>query len=248
MHHASRLLLAVLFVLATVAATGLAADAPRRARFIERLEAGQPQAIVVYGTSLTAGGAWVPQIRDWLDARYPGLATVVNGGNSGKASKTGLANLQDKVLARNPDAVFIEFATNDAFTAYKPGDPDRGISVDDAKANLNTMIDRILAQHPDGEIILQTMNPAWDAPNGNGSASKRPKLAEYFQAYRDVAKQRGLLLIDHEPAWQRLQRDDREAFERYIPDGVHPNAEGYAAVVTPVITRALLGEPSAAGE
>jgi lysophospholipase L1-like esterase len=202
---------------------------------VDRLEAGQHQTVVVYGTSLTAGGAWVSQLSSSLNAAYPGQLTWVNSGQSGKASNTGVANLSSAVLAKNPDAVFIEFGMNDAFTAYEPSDVDYDITPAESKANLNAMIDAILAQNPNAQVILQTMNPSWDAPNGNGSATKRPQLAQYYQGYREVAADRGLLLIDHNAAWVKLQQNAPTQFHAYVADGTHPNAAGYAQFVTPAI-------------
>ena len=206
---------------------------------IERLEAGQDQTVVVYGTSLTAGGAWVSQLSTSLNESYTGQLTWVNSGLSGKASNSGVANLAEEVLAESPDAVFIEFAMNDAFTAYEPGDIDLGITPAQSQANLNSMIDSILGQNPDCEIILQTMNPAWDAPNGNQSGSKRPNLATYYQGYRDVAQTRGLAIVDNNTIWEKLRSNQLSAFNSYVSDGVHPNAAGYAHLVTPALRHVL---------
>lgn len=86
---------------------------------------------------------------------------------------------------------------NDAFL-YSDGTPE--ISVAQARTNLIMMIDGIRAQNPRAEIILQTMNPAWNSPVGaNESATLRPNLPAYYQMYRDVAAERGLFLIDHFP-------------------------------------------------
>lgn len=208
---------------------GAAAD------LIDRLEAGEQQTVVVYGTSLTAGGAWVSQLSSALNAAYPGQLTWVNSGQSGKASNTGVAKLASTVLAKQPDAVFIEFGMNDAFTAYEPDEIDYDITPAESKANLNAMIDAILAQNPDTQVVLQTMNPSWNAPNGNGSAAKRPHLAEYYQGYRDVAADRGCLLIDHNAVWTKLQQNTPAQFQSYVPDGTHPSAAGYAQLVTPAI-------------
>eukprot|EP01045_Picozoa_sp_COSAG04_P019339 COSAG04_NODE_1870_length_5345_cov_9.554878_2_plen_90_part_00 len=40
--------------------------------WVERLAAGEAQRILTYGTSLTAGGAWVEQLEGELQRRYPG--------------------------------------------------------------------------------------------------------------------------------------------------------------------------------
>src|SRR5690606_33469017 len=108
---------------------------------------GENQSVVIYGTSLTAGGAWGSQVRSFLDTQYPGQVTWVNSGLSGKASNSGVANLNDRVLAHQPDAVFIEFGMNDAFTDYAVGDIDRGIALSQARSNLESMIASIQSQN-----------------------------------------------------------------------------------------------------
>ena len=40
--------------------------------WVGRLAAGEAQRILTYGTSLTAGGAWVEQLEGELQRRYPG--------------------------------------------------------------------------------------------------------------------------------------------------------------------------------
>ena len=204
------------------------------------LAAGRARKIVVYGTSLTAGGPWVGQMQSWLAGNYLGAAAIVNSGLSGKNSAEGVAQLSTKVLAFQPDTVFIEFAVNDAFL-YSDGTPQ--LSVAQARANLLTMIDAIQAPNPRVEIILQTMNPVWNSPTGsNASATLRPNLPAYYQMYRDVAAERGLLLIDHYPNWVALQTDAPATFQSDVPDGVHPVAVATQAILMPLLQRRLIGD------
>jgi acyl-CoA thioesterase-1 len=194
---------------------------------------------VVYGTSLTAGGAWVNQLQAWIETLFPGRLTLINSGQNSRASNTGLAHLQPLVLAHSPDIVLIEFAVNDAYRDYGPKDGDRDISLEKSRSNLNAMIDRILAANPQADIVLQTMNSAWDAPSNYRAAILRPQLAEYYQGYREVARQRGLLLIDHHVHWCELQGRQRALFESYIPDGIHPEATGCEAIILPELKARL---------
>ena len=212
----------------------------RGSGLLRELAAGRPRKVVVYGTSLTAGGPWVGQMQTWIAGNYSGPMTVVNSGLSGKNSAEGVAQLSVKVLAHNPDAVFIEFAVNDAFL-YSDGTPQ--LSVAEARANLLTMIDAIRAQNPRVEIILQTMNAVWNSPAGsNTSATLRPNLPAYYQMYRDVAAERGLLVIDHYPNWLALQAANQATFEADVPDGVHPIAAGTQLITMPTLQRRLIGD------
>ncbi len=210
-----------------------------RSRFITQLDAGRPQHVVIYGTSLSRSGAWVTQLKSALDARYPGLLTLTNGARGGQSSRWGLENVEANVIAHKPDAVFIEFAINDAVTRFD-------LSLDEVRANLDGMLERIAKASPACEIILQVMNPAVGKPEGD--PSHRRNQDAYQQVYRDAAHRRGLLLIDHSIAWNAWLAAEGEAgFKRYVPDGVHPNAEGYARFVLPTILGAL-GIPAAQSE
>jgi lysophospholipase L1-like esterase len=220
------------------------------ARFIAALRAARKVTLATMGTSLT-GGTWRwPDVmmNDWLNQEWPGQVTLFNEGVGASASSmgfngdmttSGLGKL-DAVIAHKPDVVFIEFGTNDAFLPYK-------ISIEDSKINLNAMIDRILAANPATEIILQTMNSCMDQPQPGGGrhATDRPQVAAYFEGYREVARARGLLLVDHYRNWLQIMTNDLPRFDRLVPDRIHPQAEGYQQVLLPEL-KAVLCPPSAA--
>lgn len=219
--HTSRLLPLLL-----VASLAFAEEAPK-SKFVAALAAGKPQTIVTYGTSLTAGGAWVQQLAKALDAKYPKLPKVINSGASGMWSKWGVDHLDERVISKHPDAVFIEWGINDAFLQYKT-------TVEQAREYLNNQIDRILKANPEAEIILMVMNP----PIAEHLA-RRPKILDYYQMYRDVAKERKLLLVDHYPNWQKVLDQGEAEYRKLVPDGIHPNAKGCGEVITPGILKAL---------
>lgn len=207
-----------------------------RAHFVTALEAGRPQHIVIFGTSLSKSGAWVGQLQAVLDARYPGQVTLTNGARGGQHSGWGRDHVDRNVIAHRPDVVFIEFAINDAVTRFD-------LSLAAVRANLDFILDRITSELPDCEIIIQVMNPAIGIPPGH--RSHRRDQNAYQQIYRDAAHERGLLLIDHTSSWNALLETEGETgFCRFVPDGVHPRPEGYARFVTPKILR-LIGLPSA---
>ncbi len=226
-------------VLGTLAAAALAGAAPCRAgagsELVTRLESHRKQVIVAYGTSLTANGAWVAQLGDVLQTRFPGLATVINSGGSGMWSEWGVRNLDTRVIQKRPDAVFIEFGINDSVERFH-------CSVEQSRQNLETMIARILKSNPRCEVLLMTMTPGDRYPPGH--ASHRKEIASYYEMYRAVAKARGLTLIDHYAAWKALQSKDGDLFRKYVPDSIHPTPAGCSAVITPAILAAL-GLPAA---
>lgn len=204
-----------------------------QSKLVKNLAAGKPQVLVTYGTSLTAavgGKAWVFSVDSALNKKYNGLLKTVNSAKSAMWSTWGVQHLEDSVIKKNPDAVLIEFGMNDAFTAYNT-------SVEVAKLNLNYMIDRIKLANPDCEIILQTMNIALD---GHGTA--RPNLLKYYQLYRDVAKSRHLLLIDHYPHWKALLDQGKDAYLKAMPDGLHPGVAASKSMIAPYVVARLEGE------
>ncbi len=196
-------------------------------QFMQNLKSGKKQTIITYGTSLTAGGAWVGALQNALDAKYPGLAKVVNSGEGAKCSIWGIENLQERVLSKKPDAVFIEFSVNDAYLPYK-------MTPSDCKANIDTIVSRILKENPDCEIILMVMNPMVDI-----HSERRPELEKFNDIYRATAKEKGFLLIDHYPSWLKILDADRKEFDSLVPDGAHPSPEGCQRIVTPNILKAI---------
>jgi lysophospholipase L1-like esterase len=211
-------------------ASSAAALVRDQAKFVRQLASGTPQRIVLYGTSLTANGAWVSQLQGAVEAAYPSLATWINSGGSGQASNWGVNNLQTKVIDQDPDVVFIEFSMNDAAETLN-------VSRAQAIANLTTMRNAILAAHPDCEIILQVMNPADHQPGDTFNV--RANLALYQQDYRDFAAANGLLCIDHAPAFAALYDKGSPAYRVHVPDGVHPSANGWSLFMTPVLLQAI---------
>jgi acyl-CoA thioesterase-1 len=184
---------------------------------------------VFYGTSLTRAGGWVEVIGAELRTRYPALR-IVNAAESGRNSRWGRENFATRVLAVQPTAVFFEFAINDAVARF-------ALSVVEARANLEAMLDALAAQRSQAVAVLQIMNPVIDRPPGHDG--HRPQLAICEQMWRDVARERGLLLVDHAPAWAELLARGESEFRRYVPDGLHPNSAGYAEFMLPALRAAL---------
>lgn len=219
---------ALVFLLGFLSAAFCRAE--EASRLVANLKAGKSQTVVAYGTSLTERGAWVGHLKEALDKQYPALATVINSGGSGQWSEWGVKHLDERVIDKKPDTVFIEFSINDSVARFNG-------SVEIAKSNLTNMIDRTLKANPDCEIILMTMTPGNKPPEGH--RSHRKDIATHYEMYRNVAKERGLRLIDHYPNWVDLQKNDPDSFEKYVPDSIHPTTEGCVKVVTPVILQAL---------
>ena len=83
-----------------------------------------------------------------------------------------------------------------------------------------------------------TMNP----PVGK-HLEARKKIEAYYQAYRDITRERNLMLIDHHVVWKSILEKDKPVFDYYVYDGIHPGIIGCAKVITPNIIKALYDKP-----
>ncbi|MBI9060705.1 MAG: SGNH/GDSL hydrolase family protein [Marinilabiliaceae bacterium] len=212
-------------------------ECQKQATFVQKLERGEKVRLGALGTSLTGGDTpWFDVMKEWFNKDYPAQLEYLNLGISASASsyppgESGLA-MVNEMIKFNPDVVFIEFAVNDAYEPYQ-------ISMEESRHNLEAMINSLKSSNPEVEIIVQTMNVVIDMPELDMSEStKRSALADYYGVYRQVAADMGLLLIDHYPNWQNLLRSKgRELFIQYVPDGIHPNYEGYRKIVIPELQK-----------
>jgi lysophospholipase L1-like esterase len=220
--------LVAIFCLLTATTMNSHAASASPTTVFKNLEAGKNQTVIVYGTSLTHGGAWANATKQWFDQAYPGKVKFINSGGPGQNSDWGVQNLKTKVLDHHPDLVFVEFAYNDAHEKFK-------LPVERGAANLKQIVSAISEQNPNAVIVLQTMNVGWDAPNGNRSLSARPALDLYNDNYRKIARTQGLPLLDHYVSWKKLKETDLPTFQSYIADGTHPSAKGSMAVTWPTV-------------
>ncbi|HVW98355.1 MAG TPA: SGNH/GDSL hydrolase family protein [Mucilaginibacter sp.] len=201
-----------------------------QSQLIKNLRDGKKQTLVVYGTSLSVyrgGTAWVNKLSEDLNRQFDGNLKVINAAKSAMWSTWGVQHLEDSVIAKKPDAVLMEFSMNDAFLPYHT-------SPALAQLNLNYMIDRIKIYDPHCEVILQLM----DLPV-NENAKQRPHLAAYMQMYREVAKKRGLLLIDHSHYWKKILDKGKDVYLQYVPDGIHPDERSGRELIEPYIIKQL---------
>ena len=207
---------------------------PLPEQIFKALEAGESRTVIVYGTSVSIRGEWANAVERYFNRLYPDQVAFFNTARSGMHSNWGVENLKERVLDKNPDLVFLEFAINDAATKH-------GISTEQCRLNLDTMVNALKAQNPNVEIVLQTMNPAWDSPKSAPKkyASDRSHLADYYTVYRDYAQENGLPLVDNYPVWKKIFDEEPERYQQLVPDGIHPDSEPSLEVAWPTV-KALL--------
>lgn len=170
----------------------------------------KPVRILAFGDSLTAGyglpegEGFVPQLQQALQ-KMGREVTVINGGLSGDTTAGGLSRL-DWMLAEKPEFVILELGANDML---------RGLSPDEARANLDATIKRI--KDSGAKLLLA------------GMLASRTLGADYqtrFDAiYPDLAKEHDVALypffLDGVAARPELNQQD----------GLHPTRQGVAVIV-----------------
>ena len=179
--------------------------------------------ILAFGDSLTAGfglprnQAFPAQLEAELRARGV-AATVLDGGVSGDTSAGGLARL-DWSLAADPEFAIVELGANDAL---------RGLDPAATEANLDAILVRLKQRRI--RVLLAGMR----AP---------PNLGEDYGArfngiYARLAERHGVALYPFFLDGVAMQRGLNQG------DGLHPNAQGVAAIVdriTPYVMRLVSG-------
>jgi acyl-CoA thioesterase-1 len=169
-----------------------------------------PVRILAFGDSLTAGyglpegDGFVPQLQQALQ-KMGREVTVINGGLSGDTTAGGLSRL-DWMLAEKPDAVILELGANDML---------RGLSPDEARANLDATIKRI--KESGAKLLLAGML----APGNLGADYQ----ARFDAIYPDLAKAHGVALY---PFFLNGVAAKPELNQQ---DGLHPTKEGVAVIV-----------------
>ena len=176
----------------------------------------QQVTIAALGDSLTQGyglpeaDGFVPQLQAWL--RGKGIeATVINAGVSGDTTAGGLARI-GWTLSEDVDAVIVALGGNDVL---------RGIDPAASRANL----DGILAEI--GTRGLPVLLAGMRAPGNYG-----PDYKTAFDAmYPDLAEHHGAALYPFFLQGLGDGEDPSAVRPMMQPDGLHPNADGVAAIV-----------------
>jgi acyl-CoA thioesterase-1 len=165
---------------------------------------------VGFGDSLMAGyqlpqGAGFPeQLENELRQRGYDVS-ISNAGVSGDTSSGGLSRI-DWSVPDDTDFVILELGANDAL---------RGISPSITRDNLDQMIERLSARGID--VILAGMV----APPNMGEDYRD----EFDRIYRELADEHDV------PLYPFFLDGAISLPEKMLPDGIHPNAEGVAAMV-----------------
>ena len=191
--------------------------------------AGNPsKTVVAFGDSLTQGyglpaeSGFVPQLDAWL-AGQGSQVRMINAGVSGDTTAGGLARL-DWTLVEPVDLVIVNLGSNDMLRGLDPGL---------VNENLNQILEKLEAQS------ITTLLVGHLGPLNYGADYKE----QYDQAFQELAARYDVEFYPFYFKTLMAPEGVTPDLQNYFQaDGLHPNAEGVAAVVAdmgPFVLRAL---------
>jgi lysophospholipase L1-like esterase len=197
--------------------------------------------IVTFGDSITEGtygGASV-------DQTYPALlekmlveqqinARVINKGIPGETAPEALLRLQRDVVDLRPDLVLIMYGANDAYIPPDFNFP--AVSTENYSKAICRMVDRLTELSI--KTIVMTTTPFaelnfYSSSEMESLEMNRQSLAAHLQELRRISEKKQIHLIDHYKIWRHMDKSNG-ILKKYLPDGVHPNADGNKLLATTI--------------
>ena len=173
-----------------------------------------------------------------LQKTYPD-ARVINSGIGGNTSTQMLARLDQDVLSHHPQVTLVMTGLNDA-EYIDPGAIPRDtprVSLDVFADQLRQIIRRV--RDGGGRVLLLTPNPMTGKyPYASLGYYKGHEINSALESYaasvRSVALETHTDLVDVYAAWIHMPN-----YDRFLPDGVHPNREGHRRIAELILPRLL---------
>lgn len=221
--------------------------------FWKKLMAGEKQSLVVFGTSVSHDGSapWGPMLRDQLKTESGTDVSYTNLSDKGSYSKWGSENI-GKVISRKPNAVTIEFMTNDAVGRFE-------CDLACSEAYWRVMLDALKNQAPETEVFAYVSAPPWDKDTWDGDCMDIPgsnkanwskrncpvPIEDYMNLLRQLASEYGLYLVDTWDAFQAEKDKGDSHYKNYLHDGHHPTSMACEKIIVPAFMEAFKGSEKA---
>ncbi|KZT29894.1 SGNH hydrolase [Neolentinus lepideus HHB14362 ss-1] len=210
------------------------------------MNANVQDVVVLLGDSITEFG-WDPHgLAQRLAQAYARKFDVINRGFAGYNSEWVIpvfeqffAKSQDQAHLPKVQLLAIWFGANDACFPHEP----QHVPLDVFTTNLSKLVNYVkspdsLYYSPSTRVVLITPPPLYlkqwneylagvgEEPQGRSLDSSH----RYAEAVKEVGKKEGVPVVD---AWTGIWEAAgkvEEALRKYLKDGLHPNANGYAVV------------------
>src|SRR3954447_15421705 len=204
--------------------------------------------VVALGDSVTVGarrdGSVLPEqtfvalLERELRKSYP-EARVINSGIGGNTSSQMLARLDQDVLSHHPQVTLVMTGLNDAeYVAPGPVFLDKPrVPLDVFADKLRQIIKRV--RDAGGQVLLLTPNPMsgkylYASQGYYKDHDINSALDIYAACVRSVALETHTDLVDVYATWIGIA-----GYERFLPDGVHPNREGHRRIAELILPQLL---------
>jgi isoamyl acetate esterase len=191
--------------------------------------------IVFLGDSITQAGAgsggYISLMRESLAGA--GLAEdfeLIGAGISGNKVPDLQKRLDQDVLAKNPDLVFIYIGINDVWHWTHPNTKSKGGTT---KANFEAGLKDVIARIRKQGAKVVVCTPSVIGEKGDGTNANDKMLDEYAEVSRKIAREQDLQVCDLRKAFMgylKAQNKDNAPKGVLTTDEVHLNATGNAFV------------------
>lgn len=217
--------------------------------FLAKIEAGEPVTVAYLGGSITAMSGWRNMTTDWLGKTWPkAKVTEVHAAIGGTGSGLGVFRLDHDALSKNPDLLFVEFATNDA-----------GRSPEEIWRNFDGIVQQTWRKNPKTDIVFaytitSPMMKDYGAGKMNAAASAMERLADHYgipsvcfgpRVAAEVKAGRLVMSMGEVPTAVPKETPDRDRLiaeelkkkgqTLFANDGVHPALPGHAFYLKSVV-------------
>ena len=188
----------------------------------QKIQNGTPITIAFLGGSITEAPGYRIQFEEWFKSTFPNNRTTINAGIGGTGSDLGVVRVEEDVIIKKPDLVFVEFAVNDA-------------NADSLQIvrSMEGIVRKIKKQLPKTDIcFLYTTNKVQENSILNGEHWRSSRIMESVANYYNipsvsfdfaVAKylKEGKLVLHALPG---VDYGNKICFTK---DGTHPGEEGH---------------------
>lgn len=194
-----------------------------------KLNNGDELNVLYYGGSVTGGtGAsnankysWRALVGNWFTENFP-KATInnYNVAYGGTSSIFGAYRLNEDVISKDPDLIFIEFSINDHYDNQV-----RKVTKEEAARRYETIVRNIWKEVPDCDIVtVLTTEKGYINTNRTGEVHSQAQGHEDVSiTYKIPSLHIGRALVS------KLSYGDAFGdWNKYMTDIVHPNDKGYA--------------------
>jgi len=202
---------------------------------------GSPWCWLFYGDSITHGAKHTHGWRSFPEIFAERLRweisythdVVINTGISGHNTESLLAGYDWRVRHWHPHVVFVLIGTNDI------------IKLNDIvlyKSNLHKLLD--LIQEDNAIPILQTYPTIQYIADNLNYVKRFNEMPAYNQTIKDVAKERNVILVDHEKYWKE-NASDPDTLASWLGEPIHPGARGHLEMAKAIFMELGIFDPEA---